>query len=238
MKTKECIILAGGFGTRLQSVVNDRPKCMAPVAGEPFLKYIFDFLQKENFSHIILSLGYKSEIVIDWLQAIDYSFMIDYVIEEEPLGTGGAIKFATQKSKSDCFYVLNGDTFFDVNTHDLEVLHKEKESEISLALKPMKNFDRYGAVEIDGNNRIVQFKEKQFQEEGLINGGVYLMNKSVLDDKSLPIKFSFEKDILEGQLKDISIYGFVQDRYFIDIGIPSDYEKANIDFLEDDYNRK
>lgn len=231
---KEGIVLAGGFGTRLQSVVNDRPKCMALIAGEPFLKYLFEYLQNEGFTHIVLSLGYKSEVVLDWLATVSYPFSISYVIEREPLGTGGAIKFASHKTKSDSFFVFNGDTFFNVDTHNMMGFYKEKKSDISLALKPMIEFDRYGSVEINDKNRIVKFNEKQFKETGLINGGVYLINKSTFDNLGLQDKFSFENDILESRLLDLNINGFVQDAYFIDIGIPTDYEKANIDFLKFD----
>lgn len=227
---KECIILAGGLGTRLQTVVNDRPKCMALVANQPFLKYILDFLKREKFDHVILSLGYKSNIVIDWINNVDYKFSIEYVLEKEPLGTGGAINYASEKIKSDYFYILNGDTFFDVDTQKMENLHIENDSDISLALKPMTDFDRYGSVDIDIKGRIIGFKEKTFQKEGLINGGLYLINKSVLS-KNLPNKFSFEKEILEDKFLSLKIYGSIQDRYFIDIGIPTDYDKANIDFF-------
>ncbi|MEN9918480.1 MAG: hypothetical protein RL662_916 [Bacteroidota bacterium] len=227
---KEAIILAGGLGTRLQSVVNDRPKCMATVAQEPFLKYIFDYLHKANFTHVILALGYKSEFVLDWLSKVSYTFEVSYVIEEEPLGTGGAIKYAFEKSKSTYAFVFNGDTFFDIDTCGLEKFHTETKSDITLALKPKTDFDRYGSVDIDGTSRITRFNEKQYQHKGLINGGVYLINKSIFNS-NLPTKFSFEKDILEHKIEALNIYGFIQDSYFIDIGIPSDYDKANIDFI-------
>lgn len=228
---KECIILAGGFGTRLQSVVNDRPKCMAEVAGKPFLTYLFDYLTQEGFTHIILALGYKSDFVLEWLAETDRSVCVSYVIEEQPLGTGGAIKYAATKALGNQVFVVNGDTFFRVNTSELEAYHKKQDSDVTLALKPMADFDRYGSVDLDAEDRIVQFNEKQYQKEGLINGGVYFINKSVLENPNLPEKFSFEKNILEGSLNELGIYGCVQDTYFIDIGIPTDYDKANVDFV-------
>lgn len=227
---KECIILAGGLGTRLQSVVKDVPKCMAEVAGKPFLAYLLIYLSEQNFDHIILSLGYKADVILEWLKEQKYSFKISYVEEKEPLGTGGAIKLAFSKSVSDSSFVINGDTFFDIDTIQLENFHKEKSSYISLALKPMTDFDRYGSVDLDEDNRIIRFNEKQFRKEGLINGGAYLINKQVFDILNLPEKFSFEKDIMESHIQDIAIYGYSFDNYFIDIGIPSDYEKANKDF--------
>lgn len=227
---KECIILAGGFGTRLQSVVKDVPKCMAEVAGKPFLHYLFQYAKDQQFDHIILALGYKSEIVIDWLNQNTYPFNVSYVIENEPLGTGGAIRFAFSKVQSNKAFVINGDTFFDVDTLALENFHNGKSADISIALKPMNDFDRYGSVDINANNRIVHFNEKKLCEEGLINGGIYLINKDVFSKINLSEKFSFEKDVMESKLNALAIYGYEEDTYFIDIGIPSDFDKANIDF--------
>ncbi|MFV0330408.1 MAG: nucleotidyltransferase family protein [Dysgonomonas sp.] len=227
---KECIILAGGLGTRLQSVVSNVPKCMAEVAGKPFLSYLFDYLQKNNFDHVILALGYKSEIVLQWLEGVIYPFSVSYVIEEDPLGTGGAIKLAFGKVQGDKSFVFNGDTFFEIDTDNLLEFHKKKNAVISLALKPMLDFDRYGSVDLDEEQRIIRFNEKQHCKKGLINGGVYIINKELFARLDLPEKFSFEKDILEAHLLDILVYGCQQDRYFIDIGIPSDFEKANQEF--------
>lgn len=227
---KECIILAGGFGTRLQSVVRDVPKCMAEVAGQPFLYHLFNYADKEAFGHVILSLGYKAEVVLEWLEGKTFPFQISYVIENEPLGTGGAVKLAFGKVFGQSAYVVNGDTFFDINTDTLSDFHTRKNASVSLALKPMTDFDRYGSVELDENERVVRFNEKQYRTEGLINGGVYLIDKSIFSSFDLPEKFSFEKDIMEAHLHDIAIYGQSFDDYFIDIGIPSDFEKANKDF--------
>lgn len=227
---KEAVILAGGLGTRLQSVVNDKPKCMATVAEMPFLKYLFDYLEREKFTHVILALGYKSEYVLNWLSLQKLPFSVSYVIEEEPLGTGGAIQLALGKSECEDVFVLNGDTYFDVDTNKLYSFYRNQNANIALALKPMTDFDRYGSVDIDIDGHIICFNEKEYRKAGLINGGVYLLNKNIFDT-SLPLKYSFEKEILEGKIGQIKIDGNVQDSYFIDIGIPEDYEKANIDFL-------
>ena len=227
---KECIILAGGLGTRLQSVVSDVPKCMAEVAGKPFLSYLFDYAKNQQFDHLILSLGYKSEVVLQWLDGKSYPFKISYVVEDSPLGTGGAIKLAFDKVETDKAFIFNGDTFFGVDTTLLAEFHKEKNAMISLALKPMTNFDRYGSVDLDKGERIIRFNEKQHCAKGLINGGVYVINKNLFSTLSLPEKFSFEKDVMEMHINDIPSYGCVQDGYFIDIGIPSDFTKANQDF--------
>lgn len=226
----EAIILAGGLGTRLRSVVSDLPKCMAPVAGHPFLHYLLEYLSKENIRHVILSLGYKHELVEAWIAQHQWPFRISYSIEEEPLGTGGAVKLALGQATEEEVFILNGDTFFAVNLKEFRQFHQLKKSEFSIALKPMTQFDRYGNVETDSTEKITAFREKQSCESGQINGGIYLMNRP---STLLPVhteKFSLESEVLQKKVGTAAIYGFVSSVYFIDIGIPEDFAKANIDF--------
>ena len=221
----QAIILAGGLGTRLQKVVSDLPKPMADINGKPFLEYLFKYLEKYNIKKVILSVGYKHEKIIEYFGNNYNEISISYAIEDEPLGTGGAIKYALKEISADNFFLINGDTFFDINLNDLANFYFTNNADICLSLKPLKNFDRYGVVIVDNNNRIKQFEEKKYQKQGLINGGVYALNKNVFD-KINKNKFSFEKDIMENFLNELKLYGFVSDTYFIDIGIPEDYEKA------------
>lgn len=229
----EVIILAGGLGTRLRSVVNEVPKCMAPIAGKPFLWYILESLTKYNVSKVVLSVGYLREVIFQWIDKVkdEFSFNFDYAIEEEPLGTGGGIRLALEKVKNDDVVVLNGDTFFDVDFDNLLSCHKKGNKSITLALKPMAQFDRYGTVDFNTEDRtITQFNEKQYCEKGLINGGVYIINHQISLFEGLPKKFSFEISILEKECKKGRLQGVVQEGYFIDIGIPEDYQKANKEF--------
>lgn len=226
---KEAIILAGGLGTRLREAVPDLPKCMAPVAGKPFLSYVIDHLRLQGVERFIFSLGYKSEVIEDYLQTEYPTLEYTSVIEEEPLGTGGAIHFAIQKANTNNIVIANGDTLFKIKLEEVVSVHEAKDSECTLALKPMQHFDRYGVVETDDNNRIVSFKEKQFYENGLINGGVYVLDKEKFLNRTFSSKFSFEKDYLEKFCEEGKFFGSVQDGYFIDIGIPSDYQQAQID---------
>ena len=233
----EAIVLAGGLGTRLRSVLSDLPKCMAPISGEPFLSYVLEWLGRYGVSRVILSVGYLKEGVMDWVSAQEFPFEVDFAVEDEPLGTGGAIRFALSKCRDRKVIVVNGDTFFPV---DLDAMPFD--SPVTVALKPMKDFDRYGAVEIAGQAgndgsvtpdligslahgvQILGFKEKQPLKEGLINGGVYTLNG--LDLSSFPEKFSFEKDVLEPLSAKGQVGGWVSDRYFLDIGVPEDYARA------------
>lgn len=228
----EAIILAGGLGTRLRSVVSDLPKCMAPVAGHPFLYYLLEYLSKEKMTHVILSLGYKHELVEEWIAQYQWPFRISFSIEEEPLGTGGAVKLALEQASEKEIFILNGDTFFAVNLKEFRQFHHLKKSEFSIALKPMIQFNRYGNVETNSTEKITAFREKQPCENGQINGGVYLMNRpsTLLPDHSE--RFSLESDVLQKKVGNAEIYGFVSSEYFIDIGIPEDFAKANIDFCK------
>lgn len=230
----ECIILAGGMGTRLQSVVSDVPKCMAPVAGHPFLYYLITSLIEAGFNHIIFALGYKHEIIEEWIEANAFPINISTVTEDAPLGTGGAVRLALSKAETNEIFVLNGDTFFGVRYPEMLSLHKSTQSAVTVALKRMKKFDRYGVVDIElPTSRILCFNEKQYCESGLINGGVYLINRHELDN--FPMKFSLEKDFFETAVRTSTLSGYISEGYFIDIGIPEDYERAQTDFKDEKY---
>jgi D-glycero-alpha-D-manno-heptose 1-phosphate guanylyltransferase len=225
----EAIILAGGFGTRLQSVVKDVPKPMADINGKPFLEYILKHISSYGVDRVILSVGYKQDIIKDHFGDIFCDTNILYSCEDEPLGTGGAIKEALRYANDDFVLVLNGDTFFDI---ELDEFCNSDKSDIKIALKKMKDVDRYGSVEIDQDSSVVAFKEKQYFKETLINGGIYLIKKDIFSniDQS---NFSFEKFIEDniGRLNIVASSEY-SNSYFIDIGIPTDYAKAAHDFKE------
>ncbi|MDR2085249.1 MAG: HAD-IIIA family hydrolase [Bacteroidales bacterium] len=236
MKTNSAVILAGGFGSRLQTVISDIPKPMAPVKDKPFLEYLLIHLLKNDITDVVLSVGYLHESIISYFgnkygkhieieNRIEYrEINISYAIEENPLGTGGAIKYALSKSKGNDIFVLNGDSFFDINLQSLSDFYFEKKTDIAIALRKVDDVGRYGCVEISENNTIKSFLEKgQKAGQGLINAGIYLLNKNLLND--CPEKFSFEKDFLEKQT--CQIYGLSFEKDFIDIGIPEDYYRAD-----------
>jgi len=222
---KEAVILAGGFGTRLQSVVSDLPKPMARINNIPFLAYLLDLLKKNNYSKAVLAAGYKAEAIESYFGSSYRDINLIYSIEKEPLGTGGAISAAAGFIEADYFTVINGDTFFDVDLGRMEEKFLDQNSELMVALKPMENFERYGNVEINAE-RIIKFSEKSLCRKGLINGGTYLLSKEWLNKLTSAKKYSFEKDILEKIAVKGSIGYFISDGYFIDIGIPEDYGRA------------
>ena len=220
------IILAGGLGTRLRAALADLPKCMAPVAGKPFIAHVIDHLQQQGIQQFIFALGYKSEAFTDFLSQTLPPGSYKLSIEPEPLGTGGAIKLACTQLTEKTTLIANGDTLFKVQLDKMAGFHHMCAAHCTLALKPMQNFDRYGVVEINKDYSIRSFKEKQFYESGYINGGIYLLHAEKFLQEDLPEKFSFEKDYLEKFYSNRRMYGVVQDEYFIDIGIPEDYERA------------
>lgn len=226
---RDCIILAGGFGTRLQSVVNDKPKCLADINGKPFLYYICKHLAHFHFCKVVFAVGYMKDMVKDYVMSHrdEFKFAFDFAEEEEPLGTGGAIMNALPYCDTEDFFVVNGDTFFDVNIDEMSVFQQNQMADCTVALKPMQNADRYGLVDLDPTTQAIRgFREKQEGSSGLINGGVYCLFRPSFLNIPFPKVFSFEKDYLEKMLTERDLYGMVQDKYFIDIGVPEDYRRA------------
>jgi len=226
----EAIVLAGGLGTRLASVISDLPKPMAPVRGRPFLEYIFRYLGKNGIGRAILSVGYKWESINarfgDRFEGVE----LVYSVENEPLGTGGAIKRAMRLVLGDKVFIINGDTFFNVPLQKLEDEFAE-EGKLMLALKKMRHFDRYGCVEVDDRGMVTAFTEKGYREAGNINGGIYLVRNDIFESFVTEEKFSFET-FMEEHFKVLKIQALLLDSFFIDIGIPEDYAKAQIELSD------
>ena len=228
----QAIILAGGLGTRLKSVINDVAKPMADINGRPFLQYMFDYLGPQGVKDVVLCVGYKSESITNHFGSEYEGINIAYSLEQQPLGTGGAVRQAMTLVAPDTsdVLVMNGDTFFDVDLDSMADFHQDKDADVTIALKWMEKFERYGMVDIEADSRIVGFREKEYQEEGYINGGIYVIDHNFFRSQELPDKFSLEKDFHEVRYKDSDYYGYPTDEYFIDIGVPEDYAKAKKDF--------
>jgi len=221
----EAIILAGGLGTRLSKVIPDVPKPMAPINGKPFLYFLLQWLKQYPVDKLILSIGYKSESIMKYFGDSFCSIPVEYVIEEKPLGTGGAVISALQKTSDSNILILNGDTYFPIDLNKFYLSHVKNNYLFSIALKRMQNFSRFGSVECR-ENVVIKFNEKKFCSDGLINGGIYLVNRQFFELKKLPEVFSLEKEILEKEAGSSLLKGIIFDNLFIDIGIPEDYDKA------------
>jgi D-glycero-alpha-D-manno-heptose 1-phosphate guanylyltransferase len=221
----EAIILAGGKGTRLTEVVSDVAKPMAPINGKPFLWYLFQWLKIYPIEKVVLSTGYLSESISDYFGTSFGGIPIAYATEEKPLGTGGAIKFALSKTKENNLLIINGDTYFPIDINSFYSFHCDNNYLFSIALKHMLNFSRYGSV-VCKDNTILKFNEKKNCREGLINAGVYLINREYFNSKQVPEVFSLEKHIMEKDAGSGIIKGKIFDNVFVDIGIPGDYHQA------------
>ena len=243
----DAIVLVGGLGTRLRQVITDVPKPMAPVGNVPFLDILLEKLLRHSvIERVVLAVGYKRDVVQKYFGDRAYNRKILYAIEKEPLGTGGGIRNALAHTRSREVLVVNGDTLFEVDIEAMVESHRRRAADLTLALKPMHDFSRYGTVILENDAtdkdslschlepahlstaRVIGFQEKRYQAEGLINGGVYLLNQTLFDglEKRLPHKFSFETEFLEVYLQKLKIHGFTSTGYFIDIGIPEDYHRA------------
>lgn len=228
---REAIVLAGGFGTRLAHIVPNTCKPMAPVAGRPFLRYLMDQLSSEKFDRVVVADGYRREQIEGYFGQSYRGMGIAYSSEDSPLLTGGAIRKALQRCSSDWVFVLNGDTYLDVDFGAMEkvALSSKKSTRAIIAVKKMGDTGRYGTVKVSNDGTIAEFLEKRSGSEGLINAGVYLVRREALD--SMPAVFSFERDYLE---KNVSLGCFraLECRGgFIDIGVPEDYHRAQTLFL-------
>ena len=223
---REAIVLAGGFGTRLAHVVPDVCKPMAPVAGRPFLRFIMDQLAAAGFDRAVVADGYRREQIEGFFGGSYRGMAIEYSPEETPLFTGGAVKRALSRCDSDWVFVLNGDTWLDVDFAAMEAAACDAPEGVSsvIAVKRMRDFERYGTVDVDAGGSLTAFHEKRPREEGLINAGVYLLRRDVLNN--MPEKFSLESDYFERVVGDEKLRGVECAGGFIDIGVPEDYELA------------
>lgn len=221
---REAIILAGGFGTRLSHVIADLPKPMAPVAGRPFLRFILDQLSDAKFDHVIIADGYKREAIETYFGNRYRGMELTYSPEEKPLLTGGATKKALLQSGGEWVFVLNGDTYCDVDFDAMESRTNDESASCIMAAKPMRHSDRYGSIRVSDEGTVLSFEEKRSSQGGMINAGVYLLRARSL--KTMPEVFSLEENWLRREVISSRIKAILCDGMFIDIGIPEDYERA------------
>ena len=222
----ECIILAGGFGTRLRSVVSDVPKPMAPIGDRPFLELLMDYLMDYGCTHFVLSTGYMHEKISSHFGGTYRSVPVSYAVETEPLGTGGGIRNAMQYCREENVVVLNGDTLFRIDYDDLQRFFHAHPTRLAVVLRQVDDTARYGSVSTDCSDRIIRFTEKNATGGvGTINGGIYMMNRTLLDSYTIGEPFSFEKDIMQRLFREEAFYAYTSGAYFIDIGVPEDYQR-------------
>jgi D-glycero-alpha-D-manno-heptose 1-phosphate guanylyltransferase len=224
------IILAGGLGTRLKSVLPDMPKCLAPINNKPFIGQLIKFLKNQGVNRFVFSLGFKSELVIRYLDEEFGDLNICYSVEKEQLGTGGAIKLALSKVSEDEVLIINGDTFFNNDLDLFYKFHQKNGSKFTMAVTQVENNNRFGSVVLDDESVIVAFSEKSENSSLLINAGQYIINREYFFNSKLEDKFSIELDYFQNNDIEKTIYGYEYLSDFIDIGIPDDLIRAQTFF--------
>lgn len=223
----EAIILAGGEGTRLRPVVADVPKPMAEVAGRPFLWWLLTRLSRHKVERVILSVWYKAEVIQDYFGNAFNGMEIEYSVESEPLGTGGAIRLALEQAGQERVVVLNGDTYTDVNVGQLLARLEMSGVDLCIAVVHLNDVARYGSVVMDEKkDRIIGFDEKRGSSAGYINAGIYGLRRDIFVKHPVPEKFSFERDFLTKQIAVLQPIAFRSVQALIDIGVPEDYALA------------
>lgn len=220
----EAIVLAGGFGTRLRAVVPSLPKPMAPIAGRPFLEILLVTLAESGFRRVVLSLGYMADSIVAHFGKTFAGMSLVHEIERTPLGTGGAVRQALRRCNSNHVYVLNGDTYLDLEFADVEAQWQRDKAPIIVA-RAVPDTARYGRLSTAGP-RVVGFVSKGVGGAGLINAGCYVFPREI--DREFPEDeaFSLEADFLESAVTRMPVHFFVSTGDFIDIGVPEDYERA------------
>jgi D-glycero-alpha-D-manno-heptose 1-phosphate guanylyltransferase len=237
LSSVDAVIVCGGFGTRLRTVVADRPKVLALISNRPFLDILLERLAGIGFSRFVLCTGYLHEQIASHVASScasgAYPYAVDFSVEREPLGTGGALLNARNSISSDSFFVFNGDTFCDVDCAAFFRFHQEKKSLCSLALSSTLDARDYGGVVIDEDSRIQGFFEKNTEHSGLVSAGAYIMNKGVFDRmvELRQASFSLERDFFPTLISS-SFFGYSAPISFLDIGVPERYQKAQDMFPE------
>lgn len=224
---RSAAILAGGLGTRLRSVVADRPKVLAPVGGRPFLTRLLDQLARSAVRKVVLLTGHRAEQVRAAFGEGYGGLELVYSDEPQPLGTGGALRHALAQLDGPTLLLLNGDSYCDIDLDEFQQFHQEQRAGVSLALVRVADASRYGRVECDAEGRVVRFEEKRpGATPGWINAGVYLIERRLLEDVPSGRPLSLERDLLPPWTAQGIVRGFRCPGRFLDIGTPESYAAA------------
>ncbi|MBN2203874.1 MAG: NDP-sugar synthase [Thermoleophilia bacterium] len=231
----QAVILVGGAGTRLRPVTSRVPKPVAPLVERPFVAYILENLARHGVERAIFSSGHLAEVVEAEIgDGAAYGLTVDYVVEEEPLGTAGAIANCAGALDDGPLFVFNGDVLSDVDLTTLGRLHVERRGMATIYLTAVEDPRRYGLVELASDGRVAQFLEKPGEHAGpaLINAGVYVLEPEVFELIPPGRLFSIERGVFPRLAQAGSLYGYVGEGYWRDIGTPESYLQAHVDVLE------
>jgi NDP-sugar pyrophosphorylase family protein len=227
------VILAGGLGTRLRSVIPDKPKVLADVGGRPFIEYLLDQLARNGVQTVVLCTGYMADQIQNHLGSVYNKMALYYSHESHPLGTGGALRLALPMLESDTVLVLNGDSYCGARFDEFMLWHDAHRSNATILLTETDDTRRYGRVQIDDEGRILQFLEKtDTQGPGWINAGIYLVKRQMIESIGIGRPVSIEREVFPDWIGK-GLYGFRSEARLWDIGVPSAYAQANVEFVSE-----
>jgi mannose-1-phosphate guanylyltransferase len=231
----KAVILVGGQGTRLRPLTCNIPKAIVPLLNKPFLVHLLYYLKKHRINQVVLAMGYNPEPIKKSLESYtELDIKVDYVVEEVPLGTAGAVK-NVEKYIDDTFIVFNGDIVTEIDLSAMINMHKQLKPKASIALTPVDNPSSYGVVETDSRNIIKRFVEKPPPSEAttnMINAGIYILEPDLLQNIPSAVYYMFEREVFPEMLRrEMLMLGYKSDAYWIDIGTPEKYLKVNHDLL-------
>jgi NDP-sugar pyrophosphorylase family protein len=224
---EQAVILAGGAGTRLRPLVSDVPKPLAAIAGRPFIEYLLMQVRAHDIRQVVVCAGYRAEALMAHLgDGRRWDIEVVFSVEETPLGTGGALSRALPHISGDRCLVMNGDSFFDIPIGELYTAHVQAGSAITIALARAERSSRFGSVAIDPNGNVTEFLEKSsVPGPALINAGLYIIERRELASIPAGKPVSLEREIMPAMIGH-GLRGVVFDAYFVDIGVPEDFIKA------------
>jgi D-glycero-alpha-D-manno-heptose 1-phosphate guanylyltransferase len=234
------VVLAGGLGTRLRPAFAVGPKSLAPIAGKPFLGYLLGWLASSGVRDVILCVGYRAAQIQEYAGGGEtWGLGVRYSVEDNPLGTGGALKKAEGLLSGDCVFVINGDTYLDVDLAQMLAFHRQRNALVTIAAAQVSDPERYGTLQLGESGRVESFAEKRARPEtraheqgAFINGGVYVFSRECLARIPPDCGVSLEREVLPGSISTKHIFGFATEGYFLDIGIENDYNRAQTELIE------
>ena len=231
LKDIDVVILAGGFGTRVAEVLDGKPKLLAPIGGKPYLDFLLKWLVSFGARRIILALGHLAQEIEDYSNATSTGRLeIICAREPRPLGTAGALAFASVHIKSSLALVMNGDSFVDADLCKLIHRHNSFAGEATILCTRVANAGRYGSIKITKDGYVESFREKtEIKSSGMINAGIYVVSGHIVDRVRKIQRGSLEKDVFQ-KLPVGVLNTFSGNFNFLDIGTPEDYERAQVFF--------
>ena len=222
------VILIGGLGSRLRPIVRDRPKGIAEVNGKPFAYYILNQLESHGFKKVVLCTGYMSLEIKEALKLIPFEIKVEYSEEATPLGTAGALRNALSRIDTTHIMLMNGDSYCDLNISKLILKSQEAKAECLMTLIHLKDSQRFGAVQIDDKGFVTQFLSRpKDPSNSLINAGIYIFSKTLIENIPPNKKLSLEEDFLHSWATENKIKAYLHTGRFIDIGTPNSYNKSH-----------